>query len=264
MFANCSFHTFHTFHTHIPHIPIQKKKKKKKRKKKKAQQKYIIFWYFDFEDMVDSDKDREEDPDGRQGKAAPQAKRKRRNASHAGSIGFPKDKVVLKRVDMLINLVLNPPVEHQSHHSFDASARRKQTSIGDFTNGREKILRVEGNSSSKEKGPGRQAKPGSGRGRGGRGRGRGRGGGQGVTHSQATTHSQGITHSAAKEDPKQKSRISEYMLSDEGHEEKRYIFLVLVCGLSNVSSSHYLLYVVLSKIWMTPLCLKSHFLPLAI
>ena len=219
--------------------------------------------------MGDSDKDRDEDTEGRVESVAKQGKRKRRNASHADAIGFPKDKVVLKRVDTLINLVLNPPVESQPHPPFDVSARRKQTSIGDFTNGRDKfVVAAEGQMSGREKLPStRQAKPGSGRGRGGRGRGRGsRGGsqgqGQGITHrsqaqgqgqgqgqgqsqgglttsgqgashhNQAVPHNQGIIHSnqgilhgVAKEEPKQKSRISEYMIPDE---EKRYVTPLVV------------------------------------
>eukprot|EP00026_Physarum_polycephalum_P000102 Phypoly_transcript_00102.p1 GENE.Phypoly_transcript_00102~~Phypoly_transcript_00102.p1 ORF type:complete len:2164 (+),score=408.47 Phypoly_transcript_00102:294-6785(+) len=154
-------------------------------------------------------------------------KRKRRNQSHADSIGFPKDKVVLKRVDTLINLVLNPPMEHQPHTAFDNSARRKQTSIGDFTNGKEKFVQASG----KEKGPGRPTR-GSGRGRGGRGRGRGRGASQGITHS-SHPHNQAVpmhssshgsqhvaTHNMGKEEPKQKSHISEFMLSDDAREDK--------------------------------------------
>jgi len=93
-------------------------------------------------------------------------------------------------------------------------------------------VQAEGQATGKEKAPGRQAKPGPGRGRGGRGRGRGsRGGGgggshhQGVSHSHIQgvphSHSQSVVHNAVKEEPKQKSRISEYMLSDDVRDEKR-------------------------------------------
>jgi hypothetical protein len=186
---------------------------------------HIFSILFDCVDMGDSDKDRDEE-DGRAGKGTKMGgKRKRKNTNYADMIGFPKDKVVLKRVEMLINLVLNPPSE-STHHSFEpTSNKRKQTSIGDFTsNGREKFAKTEGNDQrdqqpgTKERlPPGRRPKPGgssgssgsSGRGRGGRGGGRGGRGG-----SQNTAQN-------IKEEKQKSNRIAEYMLSDNGRDEKK-------------------------------------------
>lgn len=184
--------------------------------------------------MMDSDKERDDDTEtGRGTKGKPGGKRKRKNMNYADLIGFPKDKVVLKRVEALINLVINPlPIESQIHPSdiAIASARRKQTSIGDFAKGgregsMEGELQVQ-QFTAKEKMPGWQvAKPGGGSGRGrgrGGGLGRGRGGGAGGSSSHGSSVPPTMT--LIKDEGKQKvpPRISEYMLPGRA-EDTRYV-----------------------------------------